>query len=103
MIVITVQFRSPLDLNFALKTPLDAIFLGIQSNGRSLFAVDVSSAGEEEDALRILNLNNDQARFFQLREFSGSLTPERQRVASACPRMLGLSPGVGLPPNLTLL
>jgi len=59
-----------------LEAPLDPIFLGIQSNGRSLFAVDVSSSGEEEDALQILNLNNGQARFFQLREFDGSLTPE---------------------------
>jgi NAD+ diphosphatase len=59
-----------------VKKPLDAIFLGVRSNGRSLFTADVSGAGEEEDALKLLNLTCDQARFFQLREFRGSLTPE---------------------------
>ena len=69
--------KSPLYLDSrTLNALLDPIFLGIQSNGRSLFAVDVSSSGEEEEALRILNLHSGQARFLQLREFSGSLTPE---------------------------
>ena len=73
--------KSPLFLDSCtLKVPLDPIFLGIQSNGRSLFAADVSSLAEEEDALRILNLNSGQARFFQLREFNGSLTPEHRAL-----------------------
>jgi NAD+ diphosphatase len=69
--------KGPLYLDSCtVKAPLDTIFLGVQTNGRSLFAADVSGAGEEEQALRILNLKSDQARFFQLREFNGCLTPE---------------------------
>ena len=55
-----------------VKEPLDTIFLGVQSNGRSLFTADVSGSGEEEDTLKLLNLTGEQARFFQLREFRGS-------------------------------
>lgn len=69
--------KGPLYLDSCtVKAPLETIFLGVQTNGRSLFAADLSDAREEEEALRILNLASDRARFFQLREFNGSLTPE---------------------------
>jgi NAD+ diphosphatase len=69
--------NGPLYLDsWTVKAPLDTIFLGVQSNGRSLFAANVSVPQDEEEALRVLNLTSDQARFFQLREFNGSLTPQ---------------------------
>ena len=69
--------NGPLYLDACTVTiPLSTIFLGVRSNGRSLFAADVRDATEEEEALKILRLNGDQARFVQLRAFDGSLTPE---------------------------
>jgi NAD+ diphosphatase len=69
--------NGPLYLDsWTVKAPLETIFLGVQSNGRSLFAANVSGPEDEEEALRVLNLTSDQARFFQLREFNGSLTPQ---------------------------
>ncbi|HEV3208813.1 MAG TPA: NAD(+) diphosphatase [Chthoniobacterales bacterium] len=59
----------------AVTAPLNMIFLGIQPNGRSLFAADVRDAAEEEEALKILCLNSDQARFIQLRAYNGFLAP----------------------------
>jgi NAD+ diphosphatase len=59
----------------AVTAPLNLIFLGIQPNGRSLFAADVRDAAEEEEALKILCLNSDQARFIQLRAYNGFLAP----------------------------
>jgi NAD+ diphosphatase len=59
----------------AVTAPLSMIFLGVQSNGRSLFAADVRDAAEEGEALKILRLNSDQARFIQLRAYNGSLAP----------------------------
>lgn len=69
--------KGPLYLDAsAVTVPTNAAFLGLRSNGRSLFATDLNAAGEEEEILRSLNLAGDQARFFPLREFNGSLTPE---------------------------
>jgi NAD+ diphosphatase len=69
--------RGPLYLDACkVKVRFDSVFLGVQSNGRSLFAADVSAVGEELKALNSLNLASDQARFFHLREFNGSLTSE---------------------------
>jgi NAD+ diphosphatase len=59
---------------------LDTVFLGVRSNGKALFAADVSGVEDEEEALRIFNLTTDQGRFFQLREFKGSLTPQDRAV-----------------------
>src|SRR6202022_1790640 len=56
------QEKGPLYLDSCTVTePLDTIFLGVRSNGRSLFAADVSDAGREDDALKLLNLTGAQA------------------------------------------
>jgi NAD+ diphosphatase len=59
-----------------LASILDPIFLGIRPDGASLFAADLSESQTEQEALTQLGLTLDQARFTQLRQFDGSLSPE---------------------------
>jgi NAD+ diphosphatase len=59
-----------------LTNALDFIFLGIRSDGLSLFAADLSESKTEQEALTLLGLTLDQARFTQLRQFDGSLSAE---------------------------
>jgi NAD+ diphosphatase len=59
-----------------LTGALDPIFLGIRADGASLFAADLSESVTEKEALMQLGLTLDQARFTQLRQFGGSLSPE---------------------------
>jgi NAD+ diphosphatase len=59
------------------KVP-NPIFLGVRSHGGSLFAADLSGLPSEEDALALLNLNTDLARFIPLRQFDGLLSSEER-------------------------
>jgi len=59
-----------------LTMALDTIFLGILPDGASLFAADLNEGQTEREALTQLGLTLDQARFTQLRQFDGSLSPE---------------------------
>jgi NAD+ diphosphatase len=69
----------------ALEVPepekvLNPIFLGVRSPGGSLFAADLSGRPSEEDALALLNLNTDLARFIPLRQFDGLLSSEERSL-----------------------
>ena len=63
----------------ALEVPdpekvLNPIFLGVRSQGGSLFAANLSDCNSETDALAALNLHPDLARFIPLRQFDGLLS-----------------------------
>jgi NAD+ diphosphatase len=69
----------------ALEVPesekvLNPIFLGVRSRGGSLFAADLSAQTSEEDALALLNLGTDLARFIPLRQFGGLLSLEERSL-----------------------
>ena len=59
---------------------LDPILLGVRSHGDPLFAADLSVPTSEEDALALLNLNTDLARFIPLRQFDGLLSSEERSL-----------------------
>jgi NAD+ diphosphatase len=70
---------------FALEVPepekiLNPIFLGVRRHGASLFAADLSAQPSEEDALALLNLSTDLARFIPLRQFTGLLASEERSL-----------------------
>jgi len=58
-----------------LPTEAVPIFLGVQGNGRALFAADLLGLEKEQGALVALGLSAEAARFIGLRDFRGSLTP----------------------------
>jgi NAD+ diphosphatase len=75
------QSKRPLSMGMPdpEKIP-NPIFLGILHGGDALFAADLSTQGSEEEALALLNLARDQARFIPLRQFDGSLSVEERSV-----------------------
>ena len=86
--------KGPLYLDSrTVQASLDTVFLGVRSNGKALFAADVSGVEDEEEALRVFNLTTDQGRFFQLREFKGSLTPQDRAVESSWSTVRGSDSG----------
>ncbi|MBV9106612.1 MAG: NAD(+) diphosphatase [Verrucomicrobia bacterium] len=69
----------------ALEVPdpekvINPIFLGIQGEGAPLFAANLSDPQSEQDALALLYLNTDLARFIPLRQFDGLLSSEERAL-----------------------
>jgi len=68
-----------LELSEADKV-IGPIFLGLDGQGTSFFAANLSGPQSEEDALALLHLNAKMARFISLRHFDGMLSSEERSL-----------------------
>jgi NAD+ diphosphatase len=64
----------------ALPSSVELIFLGFRSGNEPVFAAKLAEPGTASEALSQLGLEDTEARFIQLRESRGTLTPEDQQL-----------------------
>jgi NAD+ diphosphatase len=73
--------KRPVVLPFAaLPSTVEPIFLGLRSGNEPVFAATLTEPGTASEALTQLGLDETRARFIQLREARGTLTPEDQQL-----------------------
>ncbi len=64
----------------ALPSSVQPIFLGLLADSQPAFAANLAEPKTADEALSLLGLGEGDARFIQLRESRGVLTPEDQRL-----------------------
>jgi NAD+ diphosphatase len=64
----------------ALPPPVKLTFLGLRPDNLPVFAASLTEPKAAAEALSALGLQEGQARFIQLREFRGLLTPDEQQL-----------------------
>jgi NAD+ diphosphatase len=73
--------KRPLVLQMAaLPSSVQPIFLGLLADSQPAFAANLAEPKTADEALSLLGLGEGGARFIQLRESRGVLTPEDQRL-----------------------
>ncbi len=77
----TSEERRPLVLPaVALPSSSRLIFLGLRPDNQPAFATSLTEPKTAAEALSVIGLQENQARFIQLREFRGLLTPDEQQL-----------------------
>ncbi|HEX3445713.1 MAG TPA: NAD(+) diphosphatase [Chthoniobacterales bacterium] len=64
----------------ALPSSSRLIFLGLRPDNQPVFAASLTEPKAASEALSVLGLEENQARFIHLREFRGLLTPDEQQL-----------------------
>jgi len=73
--------KRPLVLSAAaLPASIKLIFLGLRPDNQPTFAASLAEPKTAVEALSVVGLEENQARFIHLREFRGLLTPDEQQV-----------------------
>jgi len=77
----TSEERRPLVLPaVALPSSSRLIFLGLRPDNQPAFATSLTEPKTAAEALSVIGLQENQARFIQLREFRGLLAPDEQQL-----------------------